>query len=105
MSLFAAERPDPGAARPPWRSCRDCRRKDCPYAYEQAVYRAAAQGRASAQLLTAEADRLRATVAAAGDVRSLLRGGEAMEQALAQALNWETSLLRELCLPGARRCP
>ncbi|MGM9618932.1 MAG: hypothetical protein ACI3W8_03760 [Oscillospiraceae bacterium] len=96
--------PDEGG-RPPWVSCRTCRRKDCPHAYEQAIRRAAAQGYAAAQLLTEEAGQLLKTVSCAGDLRSLLSGSEAMEQALSQTLEAELALIQELRAQAADRCP
>lgn len=97
MSLIESRPPAAGDAPGAWRSCQSCRRKDCPCAREQALLRAAAQGRASARLLTEEAARLREAVSAAGDVCGLLAAGDAAEQALSRAIGWETALLQELC--------
>lgn len=77
--------------------CQKCRhRKACPYIYNQTLYRAARQGRATAQLLTAEADRLLETISHADDVRSLLNSSGVLERVLSQALHLEISLLDEL---------
>ena len=70
--------------------CQKCRyQKRCPYIYDQALYRAARQGRATAQLLTAEADRLLETISHANDVRCLLNSDEVLERVLSHALHLE----------------
>lgn len=77
--------------------CQKCRRRrECPYIYNQALYRAARQGRATAQLLTAEADRLLETISHADDVRSLLNNNGILERVLSHALHLEMPLLDEL---------
>ena len=70
--------------------CQKCqRRRECPYIYNQALYRAARLGRATAQLLTAEADRLLETISHANDVRCLLNSDEVLERVLSHALHLE----------------
>ena len=77
--------------------CQKCRRRGvCPDIYNQALYRAARQGRATAQLLTAEADRLLETISHADDVRSLLNNNGILERVLSRALHLEMPLLDEL---------
>lgn len=69
---------------------------NCPF-YTQDLRCAARHGRAAAQKLTAEAERLVEAVSCASDIRSLLDSGEALEQALIQAMRSETALADRLC--------
>ena len=70
--------------------CQKCRyQKRCPYIYDQALYRAARQGRATAQLLTEEADRLLEAISHADDVHCLLNSDEVLERVLSHALHLE----------------
>ena len=80
-----------------WAYCQNCRcRKECPYIYNQVLRRAARQGRATAQRLTAEADRLLKTISCADDVCRLLNGDEVLERALSYALCSEMNLMDDL---------
>ena len=77
--------------------CQKCRyQKRCPYIYDQALYRAARQGCAAAQLLRAEADRILKRLSRADDVRCLRSRDGAVEYVLSHALSLEMSSLDEL---------
>ena len=88
MSCFISELWVPeGSGSLPWQCCQHCRRrKDCPYACDQALYHAARQGHTTARILTAEADRLEEAISRADSIPSLLRASEALERTLSHAL-------------------
>ena len=88
MSCFISELwvPEDGGNLPR-QCCQYCRRrKDCPYACDQALYHAARQGHETARILTAEADRLLEAISRADSIPSLLRANEALERTLSLAL-------------------
>lgn len=81
---------------------RCCHRKDCFYSSDRilkrALRRAASQGQAAAQRLTAEAGRLHAEVSRADDAGRLLRADEALERALSDILCSEIDSIKGLSL-------
>lgn len=77
--------------------CQNCeRQRTCPYAWDQALRRAARQGHWTAQELTVEAERLGEIISRAGGVCLLLKGNRALECALTRALDREMDLIDDL---------
>lgn len=87
----------------PWAGCLRCHcREHCTHfqnsIHQEALLRAARQGRGAAQCLRGEAERLEQSIVQAEDPRALLNAGHALEEALTQILRAETTWLHEL--PG-----
>lgn len=85
----------------PWAGCLRCRfREHCTHFQnsirQEALLRAARQGRGAAQCLRVEAERLEQSIAQAENIRALLDTGHALEETLAQILRAETAWLNEL---------
>lgn len=98
MSCFISELLIPEDGGLFWVDCQRCRRrKDCPCACNQALYRTACQGRAAAQCLAAEAGQLLETISGANDVCRLLDADEAVERVLSQALRAELAVIGDVC--------